>query len=278
MNPTIFFMNNVLVTGKNGFIAKNLIKELESKGYIVTTIDYNNKVVDIKDEIYNLLNKHRFDGVFHVGACSDTLETDANYMMSRNYESTKAYADWCELNDKKFIYSSSAANYGVNNLYPSNLYGWSKYVGEDYTKRTGGIALRYFNVYGEGEEHKKKMASVAYQMFVSDKKNKTILLFPGSPKRDFVYVKDIVDSNIFAYENYEKLRGKHYDVGSGEARTFEEMLNLMNIEYQLTDWPAIPKGYQFYTKADPNKFMPGWSPKYNLELGIESYLKYLNND
>ena len=70
------------------------------------------------------------------------------------------------------IYSSSAANYGINNRYPSNLYGWSKYAAECYVVANGGIALRYFNVYGPGEEFKGNMASVAYQAYKTNKQNK----------------------------------------------------------------------------------------------------------
>ena len=123
-----------------------------------------------------------YDAVFHVGACSDTLETNVDYMMTRNYESTKIIMDWCVKNNKPMIYSSSAANYGTNNLYPSNLYGWSKYVGEGYVISNGGIALRYFNVYGPGEEDKGKMASVAYQMFIKNTKGEKITLFPKNHK------------------------------------------------------------------------------------------------
>ena len=216
-----------------------------------------------------------YDAVFHVGACSDTLETNVDYMMTRNYESTKIIMDWCIKNNKPMIYSSSAANYGTNNLYPSNLYGWSKYVGEGYVISNGGIALRYFNVYGPGEEDKGKMASVAYQMFIKNVKGEKIVLFPKKPQRDFVYIKDIVSANIHALENYEELGGKYYEVGSGTARTFEDVLNNMGIEYDYTSEDVIPNGYQFYTCSDKNKWMSGWESTWSLESGIKDYCEYL---
>jgi len=195
--------------------------------------------------------------------------------MTRNYESTKIIMDWCVKNNKPMIYSSSAANYGTNNLYPSNLYGWSKYVGEGYVISNGGIALRYFNVYGPGEEDKGKMASVAYQMFIKNVKGEKIVLFPKKPQRDFVYIKDIVSANIHALENYEELGGKYYEVGSGTARTFEDVLNNMGIEYNYTSEDVIPNGYQFYTCSDKSKWMNGWESKWDLEMGIKDYKEYL---
>jgi ADP-L-glycero-D-manno-heptose 6-epimerase len=145
----------VLITGHKGFVGKNLFKEFVS----VIGIDKR------YDESYinNFLNIHQPDVVFHIGACSDTLCTDIEYMMERNYLSTKWITNWCINNNKKIIYASSAAVYGFDGNKPSNLYGWSKLMGEDYVVAKGGIALRYFNVYGPGEEHKGKMASMIYQ-------------------------------------------------------------------------------------------------------------------
>jgi len=147
---------------------------------------------------------------------------------------------------------------------------------EGYVISNGGIALRYFNVYGPGEENKGKMASVAYQMFIKNNNNEDIFLFPKNPRRDFVYVKDIVDANIYAYNNYENLKGSYYEVGSGEARGFEEVLNNMNIKFQYTSEDVIPEGYQFYTCSDKSKWMNGWESKWNLESGIKDYLEYLS--
>ena len=98
--------------------------------------------------------------------------------------------------NKKIIYSSSAANEGSGNGIPNNIYGWSKLLAENYGIAKGGdfIALRYFNVYGPGEEHKGKMASMAYQAY----KKGEVYLFPGGPTRDFIYIEDVVKANITA--------------------------------------------------------------------------------
>jgi len=271
------YMKKVIVTGTRGFIGLNLMKELNKLGYLTHGFDDSYLLHENWEEKLLLtLNSLNYDAVFHVGACSDTLEQDVNYMMVRNYESTKIIADWCNKNNKPLIYSSSAANYGINNRYPSNLYGWSKYIAEDYVRLNGGIGLRYFNVYGPGEENKGKMASVAYQMFQKFKNNEKIKLFPLKPKRDFVYVKDVISANLYAIKNYDSLSGKFYDVGCGNARVVEDILGLMDIEYDYHHESSIPKGYQFYTCSDKNNWMKGWEPKYQLEDGIMDYLNYLN--
>jgi len=269
-------MKKVIVTGTRGFIGLSLMNELNKLGYLTHGFDdsylYENNWTEKLIQTLETLN---YDVVFHVGACSDTLEQNVEYMMIRNYESTKIITDWCVKNNKPLIYSSSAANYGTNNLYPSNLYGWSKYVGEGYVISNGGIALRYFNVYGPGEENKGKMASVAFQMHIKNNNGEKIVLFPKKPQRDFVYIKDVVSANIHALENYEKLSGKYYEVGSGSARTFEDVLNNMGIDYGYTSEDMIPVGYQFYTCSDKNKWMNGWKSNWNLESGIKDYCEYL---
>jgi ADP-L-glycero-D-manno-heptose 6-epimerase len=265
-----------LVTGNVGFIGSQMQKYLESNNHIVVGID--KEYLDIKSwrhVLKNLLSSSSPDVVFHIGACSDTLERDVNYMMNLNYESTKIIADFCSENQIPLIYSSSAANYGIEGLCPSNLYGWSKYCAEDYVISKGGIALRYFNVYGPGESHKGEMSSLAYQMFLKKKNKENVLLFPKDPKRDFVYIKDVISSNIYACNNYSKLKGRYYHVGSGTAESFEKMMNLMNIEFEYHEESKIPKGYQFFTCSNKDMWLNGWLPLYDLQEGIEDYKKFL---
>ena len=269
----------ILVTGADGFIGKNLCYFLEKERNI---IPYGLDLSDFYDkpdwtaELLSIVNEIDPNVIFHVGACSDTLEKRVNYMMELNYESTKILTDWARDNDRKMIYSSSAASYGINNKYPSNLYGWSKYAAEGYVTSNKGIALRYFNVYGPGEEHKGPMSSVPLQMLNKKSSGDDILLFPGDPKRDFVYVDDVVSANIFSAANYERIRSDWYDVGSFTARSFEDVLLNIGIDkwgYHGED--KIPDGYQFYTKA--SKIIPGWTPKYTLETGLKEYIKVLNH-
>ena len=103
---------------------------------------------------------------------------------------------------------------------------------------------------------------------------KTFTLFPEKPVRDFVFIEDVVDATLFPLNN--NVKKGIYEVGSGTARSFEDVLNLMQINFDYHDKNKIPNGYQFYTKASNKSFMEGWAPKYSLEKGISAYIKYLN--
>jgi len=269
-------MSKVLVTGASGFIGKKLLEKLISTDVDAEGLDEEYfKTEDWGLTLRGQLELTKPETIFHVGACSDTLETDVQYMMTRNYEATKIIADWCVENGCQLVYSSSAANYGETGSYPSNLYGWSKYVAEDYVVKSGGIALRYFNVYGPGEHDKGKMASFLYQAYVRREKGEAIGIFPGKPLRDFIYVNDVVSANLHAQMNYAKLNGHYYEVSTGVASSFEQMLEILNLTYFYVDSDSIPKGYQYYTCGNSSKWMTDWTPIYSLEKGVLEYKEYL---
>lgn len=271
-------MQKIIITGSKGFIGSNVFQYFTAHGFDVTEIneDIITANYDWGRKLREIFAKNVPSCVFHIGACSNTLENDVNYMMVRNYEFTATLSDLCVFYQVPMIYSSSAANYGFNGIHPENLYGWSKYVSEQYVLKSGyGLALRYFNVYGIGEQDKGDMASLAYQMMTKHKRGEDIRIFPNKPSRDFVYINDVVAANVHAFKNFYRLQDKYYDVGSGESRTFEDVANILGIPYQYVDDFLIPKGYQFYTKSDPSKWMKGWYPKYNLETGLREYQKLL---
>jgi len=272
-------MKTILITGSKGFIGKNLVEELRQKDNSII-IEINEDIFENEhwdSELLSVLIMNKPDVIYHIGACSDTLEQNVNYMMKLNFQFTKILVDWSLENDSKIIYSSSAANYGQNEKYPSNLYGWSKYVAEQYVVSNNGIGLRYFNVYGPGEENKGKMSSVAYQCFINSKIGDTWKLFPKKPTRDFVYIKDVISANFYAEKNYKKLNKKWYEVGSGESRSFEDVLNFMEIPYVYHEENKIPNGYQFFTCSKKEKWMNGWKPEFNLEKGVKDYKNYLES-
>jgi ADP-L-glycero-D-manno-heptose 6-epimerase len=270
----------ILVTGARGFVGKQLLDSLFLQGYDdVLGIDDEYLQGEWKKNIDKILNDLDPSVIFHVGACSDTLEQNVNYMMVRNYESTKFLCDWCSQHpDKKIIYSSSAANYGVNRDYPSNLYGWSKYVAEDYVLSAGGVALRYFNVYGPGEGNKGKMSSFLHQAYQKTKTGQEVLLFPKKPTRDFIYIKDVVSANVHAMINYDQNKGKYYEISTSISSEFEEMMDLAGIEYRYLPENCIPIGYQYYTCGDSKKWMKGWTPEYSLSRGVEEYISFLGEE
>lgn len=263
----------IIITGTKGFIGGHLKNELKSKNDIFEINEDILETFDWQDKLMDELEEVSPDFIFHVGACSNTLETDVNYMMTRNYESTKIISDFCSYKDIPLVYSSSASVYGINGKLPSNLYGWSKYIGENYVTQNGGVALRYFNVYGPGEDHKGKMSSMIHQILIKNIAGEKVKLFPKNPKRDFVYIKDVISANIHAMNNYDEYHFNTFDVGTGYSYLFEDILYHMKIEdFEYTSEDEIPVGYQFLTKADTEKMMSGWIPKYDLKSGIEDYL------
>lgn len=266
----------IIVTGNQGFIGKALHQKLVQLNYEVFGLEaWIYQRARWQDRLHEFIVDHKPDAIFHVGACSDTTSTDVNEMMKLNVESTHVIADWCQFKSVPLIYSSSASIHGNKNS-PETLYAWSKYLGELYATKCGAVALRYFNVYGNYEIPKGKMASVACQAYLKHKNGKVMRLFPNEASRDFVYINDVVDANIYALENYESFKGGYFHVGSGESSTFEEVMNIMGIPYEYTDVSEIPNNYQKYTLADSKRFMKGWSPKYNLETGLSHYKSMLD--
>tara|TARA_R110000803_G_scaffold205328_1_gene271916 strand:+ start:1014 stop:1817 length:804 start_codon:yes stop_codon:yes gene_type:complete len=255
----------VILTGAEGFIGGNLLKALKSRG------DYVYQIHQDKDQWNDNFGLEEAvitcDVIFHVGAISDTTLQDCNEMLYWNYTLSKKLFDLARKHDKKVVYSSSAATYGLGDGLPTNIYGWSKKLAEEYGLRTCEkfVALRYFNVYGPGESHKGKMASVAYQAYQKG----SFTLFPKKPKRDFVYITDVINANLAA----AKLDRGVFDVGYGKAVLFEDLVKGMGIEYNYTTEDKIPGWYQYHTCADKNMRIPGWNPIYNIQDGTFDYLK-----
>lgn len=261
----------ICVTGNRGFIGRALQSELQKQGFIVIGIDsWIFQREPWKEKLKDYLEKINPDVVFHVGACSNTRNNNVEEMMKLNVESTFIISDWCKGNGVPLIYSSSASVTGSIGT-PETLYAWSKYIGEKYVVASGGIALRYFNVYGTDEMHKGSMASVAFQAYQKHKWGEKYYLFPKSPTRDFVYINDVVEANIYAWNRYVSLCGKWYDVGTGESRLFEDVMMIMEIPFEYHEEEKIPEKYQYMTKANPQNFMSGWTPKFSLEDGLTQY-------
>lgn len=269
-------MTRLMLTGHAGFIGRAILNRCQEQGFEIFSIEadiFESEMWDL--ELSERLDRFHPEAVIHVGASSSTLEERVNFTFERNFMCTSIISNWCRQNDSKLVYSSSAASYGQNGRFPSNLYGWSKFSAEKVVIANKQVALRYFNVYGPGEDDKGKMSSVLLQGFINQRKGIKPKLFPGNPKRDFVYIEDVVSANFHALENYDSSKGDFFDVGSGEARLFEEFLSLARIDFEYYDTKDIPKGYQFFTVADKKRFLSNWLPIFQIEDGVSSYLEYL---
>ena len=191
-------------------------------------------------------SKHKVETVYHLGACSSTTQIDMGYLLRNNFEYTKFLCNYAVENKVRFIYASSAATYGdgsngysddestIENLYPLNPYGYSKQLFDVWAKKNGYlkeiVGLKYFNVYGPNEYHKGDMRSIVNKSFDLIKEKKYAKLFKsnsdkyadGEQKRDFVYIKDVVEMTIFFGEN-PSLCGI-YNVGTGKANSFNDFI------------------------------------------------------
>lgn len=313
----------IVVTGGAGFIGSNLIKRLNSIGIkdliIIDNLNNKQKKNNLKNCIYtDLISKENFidnieknrkffkiSKLFHLGACTDTKENNLEYLLFNNYEYSKKLLHYSIDNKIDFIYSSSAAIYGkskkfnenIFNYTPLNYYGLSKYLFDIYTTtfikkiKTKIIGLRYFNVYGPYEFHKQQMSSVIYNFYHSLIQNKKIKIFggydgfsKGEHLRDFVYVDDVIDINLFS--GFKKINSGIYNVGSGKACSFNDVakiiLKKMNKKKQTVKYVSFPNDlkskYQTFTKSNNKKLDNFYQNKRTtLKKGISKYIDFLNN-
>ncbi len=305
----------IIVTGGAGFIGSNLVKGLNKEGIddiiIVDNLTNSQKhknlntlkfrdYIDKEDFIVNLskFKHYKIDTIFHQGACSNTLETDGRYMMNNNYEYSKQLLSFAVENNARFIYASSASVYGdgangfkedEKNEYPLNVYAFSKFMFDRYIRSMIDnvniqiVGLRYFNVYGPQESHKGKMASVIFHFHNEILEDGTIKLFEGSEhfKRDFVFVDDVVDVNLFFFKNYN-LRGI-YNCGSSKAEPFLKIAEIMqklykNVRIEFIKFPdELKEKYQKYTQADIGLLRnAGYNKEFTaLEDGVKRYVEIL---
>jgi ADP-L-glycero-D-manno-heptose 6-epimerase len=323
-----------VVTGACGFIGANLIKGLNERGIsdiiAVDNLARADKFRNLTDcDIADYLDKTEFlalvesgqldggiEAILHEGACSDTMETDGRYMMANNYRYSLALLDFCQEQEIPLIYASSASVYGGGSVFsekrsfesPLNVYGYSKFLFDQIVRRRltrtdSQIAgFRYFNVYGPREQHKGRMASVAYHHFNQYRSSGKVQLFEGyggyrngEQRRDFVYVGDVVKVNM---EFLETRTAGLFNLGTGRAQSFNELAAAtVNACRALEGKPAqsvaelvaqgvieyIPfpdalKGkYQSFTEADLGQLRAaGYRGVFaSVEEGVGDYVRWL---
>jgi len=314
----------IIVTGGSGFIGSALVWRLNQLGtddiFIVDHFANDEKFRNLiplrfkdvfdkeefleKEIFYDLLKDENIDTIFHLGACSSTTEANFDYLLRNNFEYSKELCLGALDFNARFIYASSAATYGdgskgykddekaLQDLSPLNGYGYSKHLFDLWVRDNGYsdqvAGLKYFNVYGPNEYHKKEMRSVVHKCFGQIKESGKAKLFKstsdkygdGEQKRDFIYVKDAVEMTLHFYENKD-LNGI-FNIGTGEANSFNSFikpifktLNLPeNIEYFDMPENLIEK-YQDFTCADTDKLKKSGykKPITNIEDAVTDYVK-----
>ncbi len=296
----------IIVTGGAGFIGSAIVWFLNKKGFdniiVVDSLGISDKwknlvklkfsdYIEKEDFLKNLLEGNyddlNIDTIFHMGACSSTINPDKRYYVKNNFEYSKEVAKFSVRKNIRFIYASSGATYGDGSLgfsddeerlyllKPLNMYGYSKHMFDLWLKQNGilnkVVGLKYYNVFGPNEYHKGEMRSFvikAYEQIMSqnDSEIKKVKLFKshrpdykdGEQLRDFVYIKDAVDMTMFFYEN--RSQNGIFNVGTGNAYTFNSLVENVffalglkpHIEY-IDMPPNIINQYQYYTKAEVKK-------------------------
>ncbi|MDR1122770.1 MAG: ADP-glyceromanno-heptose 6-epimerase [Endomicrobium sp.] len=315
----------IILTGGAGFIGSCFLWKLNHEGIKnVLVVDHLGKDEKWKNLVgksyYDYIQKNDFlnavisrqvpkpQAIVHLGACSSTTLSDANYYIKNNYEYSKVLALWAFELNIPFIYASSAATYGsgklgyddglakIKNLFPINMYGYSKHMfdlwllNNNYINKIVGI--KFFNVFGPNEYHKHDMRSVICKNYDEVAQNGLIKLFKsysekysnGGQRRDFVYIKDAVDAMYFLFQNPSKTG--IFNLGTGKSRTWNDVAKLMfetigkkeNIEYiDMPDYLRVK--YQYFTEAKiDNLRKAGYNkPFMELEDSVKDYCFYLKN-
>jgi ADP-L-glycero-D-manno-heptose 6-epimerase len=256
-------MTRIVVTGAAGFIGSRIVAGLNARGITdiiavdeLTQGDKFRNLADLKiadyvdaDVFYGAFADRAYghvEAVFHEGACSDTMELDGKYMMENNFETSKRLFHAAQAQGTRLLYASSAATYGGSDTFkeepafeaPLNVYGYSKLLFDQVMRRELGaqlqeaktqvVGFRYFNVYGPHEQHKGRMASVAYHQFHQFKAEGRVKLFgeyggyaQGAQMRDFVFVDDVVAVNLWFFDH--PAQSGIFNLGSGRAQPFNDV-------------------------------------------------------
>src|SRR5437016_11776918 len=305
---------NFVVTGGAGFIGSNLTLALQEKfpearltviddfrsgnfknlaGYRGDFVAQNLAALDWQKQFVDPAAAG-FDAIFHLASITDTTNHDQFEQVHDNVESFRRILNFARPTKTRIVYASSAATYGaateasVESIgpAPANVYAFSKVIMDNIARRAAAespdwmiVGLRYFNVYGPREAHKGVPASMVYHLSRQMKAGQRPRIFKhGEQKRDFVYVKDVVEGSIRALD----AQGSGiYNLGSGQARSFNELVDVLNkclgasLQPDYIDNPHAH--YQNFTQADLTNARSalGYKPRFPLEEGVRDYMEWL---
>jgi ADP-L-glycero-D-manno-heptose 6-epimerase len=302
---------NIAVTGGAGFVGSNLTLALQEKfprarltviddfrsgdfknleGYRGDFVAANLATLDWSKQF----GGDKFDAIFHLASITDTTNHDQFEQVHDNVESFRRILNFARPNKTRIVYASSASTYGPaseasvesNGAAPANIYAFSKTIMDNIAMREAKalsdwiiIGLRYFNVYGPREAHKGVPASMVFHLSKQMKAGQRPRIFKqGEQKRDFVYVKDVVEGSILALEAGESAI---YNLGCGQARSFNDLVDVLNkclgtkLQPDYIDNPYAH--YQNFTEADLGNVRKnlGYQPQFSLEAGVRDYMKWL---
>ncbi|MDQ3622857.1 MAG: ADP-glyceromanno-heptose 6-epimerase [Verrucomicrobiota bacterium] len=312
----------ILVTGGAGFIGSALVWELNRRGVdnlvVSDFLGESEKWKNLSplrfrdyleaDDLRPRLQSGalgNFDLILHLGACSETTERDATYLIHNNFEFTKDLATWALEHDARFVYASSAATYGdgargmsdtderLERLRPLNMYGYSKHLLDLYAQGEGILSqivgLKYFNVYGPNERHKGEMCSLVEKAYYQAVETGIIRLFKshhpkykdGEQKRDFLYVKDAAAMTLHLATH--PTAGGLFNIGSGRAHTWLELAHAIfaalgrEPKIEFVEMPEVLRGtYQYFTQAEISKLRSTGYDRAITPLG-EAVADYVRN-
>ncbi|HOJ51053.1 MAG TPA: ADP-glyceromanno-heptose 6-epimerase [Syntrophales bacterium] len=318
----------IVVTGGAGFIGSAFVWRLNRAGIkdivIVDRLGNGEKWKNLvklryrdfyhKDAFLRLVKEDAVpfsvEAVVHLGACSNTMERDADYLWENNVRYSQYLARWALKRDIRFIYASSAATYGDGSrgfsdddettrlLKPINMYGYSKQAFDlwilDHDLSRLVVGIKFFNVFGPNEYHKGEMRSVVHKAVGQVLAEGKVRLFrsyrpeyeDGGQKRDFIYVKDCVDVLWWLLQHPE-VTGI-YNLGTGRARTWNDLVYAIFsalqrepvIEY-IDMPPGLERQYQYFTEARMEKLQGTGCPLSfsSLEEAVSDYVQgYLTSD
>ncbi len=308
----------VLLTGGAGFIGSCFLWKLNQEG--ITDIIVVDELTDSKwrnlvgkrfrefvhkDELLPRLLRNEFgqlEAIVHMGANTDTTATNIAALLRDNYDYSKALARYAAERGIRFLYASSAATYGAGehgfkecqlwNLRPLSAYGFSKHLFDCWAAAEGildvAVGVKLFNVYGPNEYHKGRMASLVWQGFQQIQQTGRLRLFKstdpqytdGEQKRDFVYVRDVIDV-LWKLLTHRELTGL-YNLGTGQARSWNELARALfaalnrPVVIDYVDMPdELRSQYQNFTQADMTKLQrtPAAHTFTSLEDGVREYVQ-----